>query len=315
MNLLDKVCAVALVAGVVCPGASGATRIMFTNASQVSASSAYNNRGPLYAVNGAGLNAETGEHSAGSDNVLWMSNTGTSVSGTWFRVDLGGVYPLASFKLWNCNFWHATVPTTNRGIYQAEVYLSSLETVPGSNFGDPAVWTRVIDTVTFAKAPGLATYTGEPPVSLAGLTSRWLALRVLSNFGGTGADLVGISELQVFAEVTPVVLSATPIVTVATQVTLPGTLTYDGGLTATVDTFWGSADGGSVSSAWDPAGTSVVWVGGGAVERRADRPYAALDQPERHDAHPCYDSQKANGAFSAFGPVVVTYLGTLIGIL
>lgn len=76
--------------------------------------------------------------------------SGTSISGQWFRVDLGQVTPLDHFKLWNFNFWHATTATTNRGIRTAEVYLSSLGATPSSDFSDPSQWTRVIDTVTFA---------------------------------------------------------------------------------------------------------------------------------------------------------------------
>jgi len=265
-----------LLAGAASFCASAATRIVL-NDSSATASSSYNNRYARFAVNGAGLNPETGEHSTGSDNVIWMSNTGSAVSGSWFRVDLGRVYPLDSFKLWNCNFWHATVPTTNRGIYRAEVYLSSLATTPGSDFGNAAEWTRVIDVVTFAKAPGLATYTGEPPVSLAGLTGRWFALRVLANFGGSGADLVGISELQIFADLTPIVRSSPPTAVGASQATLIGTLDYDGGIETAVDLFWGTSDGGTVSSAWDHAislGAQSVGAISGTVAVAADNAYA-----------------------------------------
>jgi hypothetical protein len=82
-----------LLAGAASFCASAATRIVL-NDSSATASSSYNNRYARFAVNGAGLNHETGEHSTGSDNVIWMSNTGSAVSGSWFRVDLGRVYPL-----------------------------------------------------------------------------------------------------------------------------------------------------------------------------------------------------------------------------
>lgn len=223
------------------------TRIILGDTS-AAASATYVNRDPKYAVNGAGLTGDA--HANTADYTTWMTQTSGVISGAWFRVDLGQVYPLHSFKLWNFNFWHATVHTTNRGIQRAEVYLSSQTANPGSDFSNTAVWTRAIDAVTFAKAPGLATYTGEPPVSLSGLTARWLALRVLSNFGGSGADTVGISELQIFADSTPVISSGPAVLASETQATLTGTLVYTGGADTHVYAFWGTADGGAVSSAW-----------------------------------------------------------------
>lgn len=228
--------------------AAGATLIPLTNATSAAASTAYANRDPKYAVNGAGL--YDGRHTNTADLVAWMTQSGTTVSGSWFRVDLGQVTPLSHFKLWNFNFWHISAGTTNRGIREAEVYLSSLATTPGSDFTDTAQWTRVIDQVTFAKAPGANTYTGEPEVSLSGLQGRWLALRVLSNFN-VPTDPVGISELQVFAAEKPVIVALTPTVVTPTQVILPGTLTFNGGFDTTVYAFWGATDGGTVSSAWD----------------------------------------------------------------
>jgi hypothetical protein len=226
----------------------GATRIVLGDSS-AAASSSYANREPRYAVNGAGLVGNL--HSNTADKVAWMSATQSStVSGQWFRVDLGQVVELSHFKLWNFNFWHATVATTNRGIKDAEIYLSSLDTTPGTDFSDAAQWTRVIDKVTFAKAPGLNTYAGEPEVSLAGLQGRWLALRVLSNFSATDFT-AGISELQVFAASKPVALSFPPTSVAPDQAILPGALTYDGGMSNTLYAFWGASDGGTASSAWD----------------------------------------------------------------
>ncbi len=213
-----------------------------------SASTTYPNRDPKYAVNGAGLSGD--QHSNAGDYATWMTQSSGAISGAWFRVDLGQVYPLDSFKLWNFNFWHATVATTNRGIQRAEVYLSSASSNPGSDFSNTAVWTRVLPSVTFAKAPGQSTYTGEPHVSLAGHSGRWLALRVLANFGGSGADTVGLSELQVFANSTPIVNALSASVTSETQAVLAGALAYTGGADTHVYAHWGTTDGGTVSSAW-----------------------------------------------------------------
>ena len=182
--------------------ASGAASLV-TNCS-ASASSVTTYRDAKYAVNGAGLNGS--QHTNTADYVMWMSALQTStVSGQWIRVDLGQVVPLDHFKLWNCNYGGSSAQT-NRGVREAEVYLSSLGTTPGTNFSDASQWTRVLNKITVAKAPGVNTYTGEPDVSLLGLQGRWLALRVLSNYSTTDFR-VGLSELQVFQEVLPITAS------------------------------------------------------------------------------------------------------------
>ena len=183
--------------------ASGATRIPLSDSS-ATASSVTSLREAKYAVNGAGLSGN--QHTNTADSVAWQSATlSSTVSGQWFRVDLGQVCPLDHFKLWNFNYGGSS-SQTNRGVRLAEVYLSGLGTAPGTDFSDTSQWTRVINTITFAKAPGVNTYTGEPDVSLLGLQGRWLALRVLSNYSTTDFR-VGFSELQVFQEVLPITAS------------------------------------------------------------------------------------------------------------
>ena len=187
-------------------GTANASLLPLTDNS-AEASSAYTKRDAKYAVNGAGLSG--GLHTNTADNAVWMSQIQTStVSGQWFRVDLGRIVQLESFKLWNFNYLYPTVAMTNRGIREAEVYVSTLDELQGSDFADTSKWTRVIDRAVFSRATGLNTYGGEPSVSLRGCRGRWLALRVLSNHS-TGDYVVGISELQVYQEDVPI-LSSTP---------------------------------------------------------------------------------------------------------
>lgn len=197
----DKAQRVCLLAAAVALATSGATRIPLGDGA-AAASSTTSGREAKYAVNGAGLYGN--RHTNTADSVAWQSATLTStVSGQWFRVDLGQVYPLDHFKLWNYNYWSASSSPTNRSLRDADVYISSLGTTPGTNFSDTSQWTLVSNRVTFAKAPGLNSYTGEPDVSLRGLEGRWLALRVLSNYNMTDYR-VGFSELQVFQEDLPI---------------------------------------------------------------------------------------------------------------
>jgi hypothetical protein len=161
-----------------------------------------------------------------------------------------------------------------------EFYISSAPTAPAPDFTNavPVLWTLVTNA-TFAKAPGVDTYTGEPDVSLHGCQGRWLAMRMLSS--QSDPAYIGISELQVFAQVTEM-----PDWNFHMDVTLAG---YSGTTTLTdfpcalrlsedlpgfrYSTFSSPGDGGDLRvtdvygrpllheiEKWDPSGTSIVWV-------------------------------------------------------
>jgi len=97
-----------------------------------------------------------------------MSPSLPTVSNQWFRIDLGDVLPLDHLKLWNFNWNHATVDTEGRGVKDVEFYVSSAPTAPPPDFTNAVLWTLVTNA-TFAKAPGVDTYTGEPDVNLHGI--------------------------------------------------------------------------------------------------------------------------------------------------
>jgi len=223
---------------------SGVSRITNLTAT---ATTTYNSaRVPLYAVNGAGLTGD--QHTAAAaDNVAWMCSSGQVIADQWFVVDFGAQTPLSSMRLWNFNWKHPSVDTLARGINAARIFSSTSDAAPGNDFDNSDVWT-LIDSVNFAKAPGVDSYTGEPAVDLTGYVGRWLAIDILSNHGG---DSVGISELHVFADERPVVKASVPDAVGASQAELTGLLAYDGGKPTEVYAFLGTTDGGTVSSAWD----------------------------------------------------------------
>ncbi|MDA3924940.1 MAG: hypothetical protein PF904_09610 [Kiritimatiellae bacterium] len=239
------------------------------------ASTSYPNRQPKYAVNGAGLTGD--QHTAtGGDNVSWLSSNLSILSNQWFLIDLGAIAPLHHVKVWNFNWNHATVDTEKRGVKDVAFYVSTAPTLPAPDFTNSVLWTLVTNT-TFAIAPGLDTYAGEPDVSLHGAEGRWLAMKPLTNHGGD--DYAGISEIQVFAEADfpgkyhmdaalsgysgSSTLSDFPCVLRLSE-DLPG-FKYS--------TFSSPDDGGDLRitdiyghqllyeiEKWDPSGTSVVWV-------------------------------------------------------
>lgn len=233
--------------------AFGTSRIPLVDAS-AAASSFYVNRDPKFAVNGAGLNV-SGQHGVVANANMWMSDTLSTeplIAQQWFRVDLGSVYPLSHFKLWNFNFNNGT-SYAKRGIKTCEIYLSSSDSTPTTDWSDASVWTRVYSNLAFAQATAATTYTGEPDVSLAGYHSRWLLIRVLSAHVNS-EKCVGISELQVFAEDAPIMNSLPATQVEPNQATVSASLSFSAvsqETTADVYAFWGATDGGVVSSAWD----------------------------------------------------------------
>ena len=88
---------------------------------------------------------------------MWLSNGTTD---TWIAFDLGAVKTVTGFHLWNYNESGPNFP--KRGIKKAEVYVG--ETMPpegGSYANAGAAWGRLVETMEFAQAPGVAGYLGE----------------------------------------------------------------------------------------------------------------------------------------------------------
>ncbi len=180
-------------------------------------------------VNRSGINAEglsddsyTGWHSDGSDPSL-----------QWVKLDLGRVVPLETLKVWNYNFtWKkpdgARQPYANRGVKDADLYLSDADADPGADFAD---WT-FLKTITLTKA---TPFESNPPdvIDLNGARARWLAIDIRSSYTDDDPEgenrFVGLNEIEIIvpdadaetrpAPVAPVVesTSATDLATVGAR--------------------------------------------------------------------------------------------------
>ena len=164
------------------------------------------NRGPSQAVNGTGMSDADGNgipetHGANQygENISWMSNTLGGGSGQdpdpWFKIDLGTSYTLDHMRVWNFN---VTLGNNARGVQTGDIYVSNSPSDPGSSFTDPA-WTLLEAGHAFPIAPGNSDYDAPDVIGLSGLTARWLAIDITSNYGDT--RFVGLSEIQVFEKV------------------------------------------------------------------------------------------------------------------
>ncbi len=153
------------------------------------------NRQDDFIVDGSGL---TGlQHNNTVEPNMWLS-TGTSFGGIdpdpSMLFDLGAVYTINSFQVWNYN---EVVPgsginLTNRGVNGVTV-----------NFGATAALGSTVAGITnFAQADGTATYAGEvfDNTDFTPFNARFIQFDIASGVGvgnhGDGNTFYGLSEVQ-----------------------------------------------------------------------------------------------------------------------
>ncbi len=160
----------------------------------------YDGRPPINAVNGLGLDAN-GKHSV-DQNQMWMGLT-PSPYARWFRVDLGAVTNLGAIKIWNFNMNNGA-SFANRGVKVINIHVATAGGAGVSTgapvFTNPA-WTRIASNHAVGKAPGNASYTGDPLFTFTVVPARWVAFEILSLHDEAGNQYngyAGLSEVQFF---------------------------------------------------------------------------------------------------------------------
>lgn len=140
-------------------------------------------------VNGSGLVG--GAHGITPDGSMWLSGAagfGGVDPDPWVTFDLGAVYTINSFHIWNYN---EGVPNlTNRGVKGVSV-----------EYGTTAALGSTVAGVTqFAQADGLATYAGENFNAFPSFNARYVKIDIASgiNVGnwGDASTFYGLSEVQ-----------------------------------------------------------------------------------------------------------------------
>jgi hypothetical protein len=143
------------------------------------------NRIDDFIVNGNGLNI-SGEHTPAVEPNMWLS-TGTGFGGIdadpSVTFDLGAVYTISSFHVWNYN--EAPPLLVNRGVNDVSV-----------EFGTTAGLGSTVPGITnFAIADGTDTYTGENFSSFTPFDARFIKFDINSNHGDANT-FYGLSEVQ-----------------------------------------------------------------------------------------------------------------------
>jgi len=150
-------------------------------------------------VDESGLTA--GQHTTlDPNNTMWLT-TGSGFDGIdpdpWVQFDLGDVYTITSFQVWNYNELAGSVDLTTRGVKGVSVEYGLNEslgsTVPGIN--------------QFAQADATNTYTGEVFNGFAPFDARYIKFDIdeginVGNYGDTNT-FYGLSEVQFTGTLVP----------------------------------------------------------------------------------------------------------------
>lgn len=172
-------------------------------------------------LNGSGFDPLTGEHNT-STSAMWLSlgssgppNDPHVADGTDSRLahivfDLGRIYDVSSFHVWNYN---EEDPGSNpnrpaRSIQDLEILISETSDLAGFDAGGSFI--KLTDpsdsdqTFTFAQAPGDSGYTGEQ--FNVGFRARYVRFDIFSNHPQADNNFVGLSEIRFTPEPTALVL-------------------------------------------------------------------------------------------------------------
>ena len=169
-----------------------------------------NGRTPSATVNGSGLNSpgtpnvpgawqhQGGENDTGS-NWNWMAE---GEADEWIAFDLGEVETLQSMNVFNFGISDSK-NGNNRGVQQGDIYYRSDGFGSNSNNNKMAFnntgWTLLgtAGSQTFAKGPKNGNFTNGTNVSLGGISARYFAIDVNTNYGHPSQ--VGLGEVQFFS--------------------------------------------------------------------------------------------------------------------
>ncbi len=169
------------------------TGVTVTASSEIS--TCCSDRDPVDIVNGSGLAA--GLHDTNPGN-MWLS-TGAGFGGIdpdpFVLFDLGAVYLVDSFRVWNYNEAGAFA---TRGVNSVSVQFGTT----------PALGSTVAGITSFAQATGAGGYAGQNFNAFTPFSARFIKFDINTNHGNT-EGFFGLSEAQFNGEIVPEPATAT----------------------------------------------------------------------------------------------------------
>ena len=173
--------------------ASSATAAVITGESATASTTRYDGAGNFqaaHAVDDSGLSG--GLHDEGQPSHMWLSHHSSFESvdtDPWFRIDLGGVYDITSFHVWN---YDENFGGRANGLQNVDIYYSTSNASVGTadSFLASYVFPNADDTLV---NPGGGDFHISGDDFSATLTARYIYLDINSNYGGAA---YGLSEIQ-----------------------------------------------------------------------------------------------------------------------
>ena len=161
-------------------------------------------RKAIYAVNGAGMNADGTHQSDVANGKMWEAGGVSSTSPGSFKVNLGRVVQLNGIKIWNYN-WGGY---TTRGAKDMEIYYTDSSEIANATSQTPigyirSNWTKLKDSFVLPEALGNATYAGEDMITFEDVEAQWVVFVITSQWGG---GYGGLSEVRFYEHIVKPVL-------------------------------------------------------------------------------------------------------------
>lgn len=156
-------------------------------------------RRAIHAIDGSGMGANAAVRLSSTCSVnpsptMWLSAATTR---TWITFDLGAARTVAGIRLWNyneggdCGVGRASA----RGIQTCDVYRGTSLLPTGASYGAAgSAWGTFVQEMNFEQSLGLPRQPGQTHLFNSPISTRYLQLKVLSNFGDCDGH-TGLSEI------------------------------------------------------------------------------------------------------------------------
>ncbi|MEI7954989.1 MAG: sialate O-acetylesterase [Verrucomicrobiota bacterium] len=254
------------VAGVVMLVGSVQAEDVLITPTAVTAQSGLGNREAIHAIDGSGMSPNSPVTTSstctkGADGVAWLSNNQLS---TWITFDLGSVQTITGFHLWNYNEG-ANASTRLRSIKDCGIYAGTNLLANNSAYASAgAAWGTLVTNMTLTCAPGANGYTGEDYTFTTPVTTRYLQIYVLNNYGSEG--YTGISEIRFRSPLTPhaIITSFGPGATIGEVVNNAAAIAWQvpyGSDVTTLAPSFTISDGATIYDANPASGGNVITSG------------------------------------------------------
>ena len=193
INVFEIVCA-----GIVALGLPASADSLVAPAA-ATAQSRFSSRAPMHTIDGSGMSSNPvavgSTASTKYDFHMWLSS---NTKQTWIMFDMGETMTLTGLRVWNYNEPRSSEKDFfKRGVKTCELRYGDSLLADGETYANAGSWGTYVGTLTFACANGQDGQVGEDVVFTSPITTRYVMLRVLDNYGQD--NYTGLSEVRFYS--------------------------------------------------------------------------------------------------------------------